>query len=167
MAKQVIDNSRSEYQRFSNALVKARQEGLIPWAWLEDRVRQPRVVRMWRDLPDFLDTVRQAYRKDIWPSQPQYVEVWLEKDALSGLFADITEEYGDTLVVGRGYNSWSAYQEVVLRFRRQNKPVVILYFGDFDPSGEDIVRALRESLNFFGTSPRIEKVALTAGRYGL
>lgn len=105
VARQVIDNCRSEYQRLSNALVQARQEELIPWEWLEDRVRQPRIVRMWQDLPDFLDTVRRAYRKDIWPSQPQYVEVWLEKDALSGIFAAITQEYGVTLVVGRGYNS--------------------------------------------------------------
>lgn len=161
VARQVIDNCRSEYQRLSNALVKARQEELIPWAWLEDRVRQPQVVSMWGDLPDFLDTVKSAYRKDIWPSQPQYLEVWLEKDALSGIFGRITQEYGVTLVVGRGYNSWSAYKEAVGRFRWQDKPVVILYFGDFDPSGEDILRALKESLDFFGTSPRIEKVALT------
>jgi DNA topoisomerase VI subunit A len=161
VARHIIDNRRSEYQRLSGALVKARQEGLVPWEWLEDRVRQPQVVSMWRDLPDFLKTVRHAYRKDIWGRQPQYVEAWLEKDALSGIFAAITQEYGVTLVVGRGYNSWSAYKEAAGRFEEQERPVVILYFGDFDPSGEDIVRALRESLNFFGTSPRIEKVALT------
>ncbi|GFP21279.1 hypothetical protein HKBW3S06_00505 [Candidatus Hakubella thermalkaliphila] len=187
VTRQVIDNCRSEYQRLSNALVKARQEELIPWEWLEDRVRQPQVVSMWQDLPDFLNTVKRAYRKDIWPSQSQYVEVWLEKDALSGIFSDITEEYGITLVVGRGYNSWSAYKEATERFEAQDKTVKILYFGDFDPSGEDIVRALRDSLSFlgiseelremysgfglskelrdnadfFGTCPNIEKIALT------
>lgn len=161
VARHVINNSMSEYQRLSNALVKARQEGIIPFEWIEDRVRRPRVVSMWRGLPDFLETVRHVYRRDIWDSQPQYVEVWLEKDALSGIFEDITREYGVTLVVGRGYNSWSAYKEAADRIREQGKPAIILYFGDFDPSGEDIVRALGESLPFFGISPKIKKVALT------
>lgn len=92
-----------------------------------------------------MHTVRYAYRRNVWEDQPSYVEVWLEKDALSGIFSDITEEYGVTLVVGRGYNSWSAYKKAVDRFIKMNKPVSILYFGDFDPSGEDIVRALKDS----------------------
>ena len=161
VARQVIANKRSEYQRLSVALVKARQENLIPWAWIEDRVRQPQVVSMWADLSDFLDTVKEAYRKDIWGGQDQYAEVWLEKDALSGIFADITDPYGVTLVVGRGYNSWSAYVEAAARMQRMQRPITILYFGDFDPSGEDIVRALQEGLGFFGASPEICKVALT------
>lgn len=164
VARQIINNKRSEYQRLSVALVKARQEGHIPWEWIEDRSRQPRSVSMWHDLPDFLETVKAAYRKDVWKTQSCYVEVWLEKDALSGIFSYITEEYGVTLAVGRGYNSWSAYKDAAQRFYQREEEgmkTVILYFGDFDPSGEDIVRALGESLRFFGTSPEIVKVALT------
>jgi hypothetical protein len=163
VSKHFLDNNLNQYKRLSNALVKARQQGIITWDWVEDRIRQPRVVSMWRDLSDFLDTVRQAYWKDIWPSQPTYLEVWLEKDALSGIFEDITSEYGVTLVVGRGYNSWSAYKDAAERIAYQDKPTIILYFGDFDPSGEDIARALNVSLDFFGISQEItvEKVALT------
>lgn len=29
----------------------------------------------------------------------------------------------------------------------------VLYFGDFDPSGHDMVRSLVERIGFFGTSP--------------
>lgn len=161
VSKHVIENTKSQYQRLSNALVKARQEGIIPFEWMEDRVRRPRVVSMWQDLPDFIETVRHAYRRDIWNDQSCYVEVWLEKDALSGVFEGITQEYGVTLVVGRGYNSWSAYKGMADRISEQGKPAVILYFGDFDPSGEDIVRALKEGLTFFGISPKIIKMALT------
>jgi len=161
VARHIIDNKRSEYQKLSNALVRARQEGIIPWEWVEDRGRQPRAISMWRDLPDFIDTVKVAYRKDVWDSQPVYIEVWLEKDALSGVFIDVTREYGVTLIVGRGYNSWSAYKDASIRFCDIDKPITLLYFGDFDPSGEDILRALEDSLEFFGTSPEIIKVALT------
>ena len=161
VSRHVIDNKQNEYKRLSGALVRARQDGTIPWAWVEDRVRSPRVASMWQDLPDFIHTVKNAYRKDVWENQDVYVELWLEKDALSGIFAGITREYGVTLVVGRGYNSWSAYKDAIDRFFHYDKTIDILYFGDFDPSGEDIVRALKDSLNFFGLSPEIEKIALT------
>jgi hypothetical protein len=41
-------------------------------------------------------------------------------------------------------------------------PTTILYFGDFDPSGEDMVRSLGERLAFFEVEPTIKKCALTA-----
>lgn len=161
VARHIIDNNRNEYQRLSNALVKARQEGIIPWEWVEDRTRKPRRPAMWENLQDFLETVRHAYRRDIWTGQKFYIEMWLEKEALAGIFEPITEEYGVTLVVGRGYNSWSALYEAARRIHRMNRPTVLLYFGDFDPSGEDIPRALAEGLAFFGVYPQVEKVALT------
>ena len=163
VAKHIIENKRSEYQKLSSAIVKARQEGIIPWEWIEDRGRQPRTVNMWKDLPDFINTVKNAYRKDIWKKQNKYIEVWLEKDALSGIFSDITDQYGITLCVGRGYNSWSAYKEATDRFTGQDKPVTILYFGDFDPSGEDIVRVLKESLNYLGTPGYIREAEAMFG----
>ena len=83
VSKHVIDNKASEYKRLSAALVKARQQDMIPWQWIEDRVRSPHLVSMWEDLPQFIDTVKSAYRKDIWKDQESYIEVWLEKDALS------------------------------------------------------------------------------------
>ncbi len=165
VSKQVIENKRNAYVRLSNALVKARQERLIPWEWIEDRTRKPRDVSMWNDLQDFINTVKRAYRRDVWENQKQYILVWLEKDALSGIFEEITEQYGVTLIVGRGYNSWSVKKDVARRLTSIKKPTVILYFGDFDPSGEDIYRDLEESLKFFGLLPGwdfiVEKVALT------
>jgi hypothetical protein len=161
VARHVINNNRNEYQRLSNTLVKARQEGLLPWEWIEDRTRKPRQPAMWLDLPDFLKTVRGAYRKNIWISQDYYVELWLEKEALSGIFEPIAGKYGITVVVGRGYNSWSALREAAERIETMDRPAALLYFGDFDPSGEDICRALEEGLKFFGVFPKVEKVALT------
>ena len=85
VARHVINNKRSEYQRLSNALKKARKEGIIPWEWVEDRVRRPQVVTVWQDLPGFIETVKCAYRKNIWDKQPVYIEVWLEKDAVRNI----------------------------------------------------------------------------------
>lgn len=160
VSRLVIKNNRSQYQAVSNALVDARKEGLIAWDWIEDRLRRPRHVGMWDSLADFSETARRAYRRNVWETQPHYVEVWLEKDALSGIFEDVLNEYGVTLNVGRGYDGWDSIRNAAARFLEADT-VTVLYFGDFDPSGEDMVRSLRARLEFFDCTPEIIKCALT------
>lgn len=159
VSRQVIENNRGQYQAVSNALVGARQEGVILWKWIEDRTRRPRTVSMWESLSDFGDSVVSSYRRDVWGGQPCYIEAWLEKDALSGIFEDILEPYGVTLNVGRGYDGWSSIHNAAERYG-EGEGVTVLYFGDFDPSGEDMARSLKERLAFFGSSPEIAKCAL-------
>jgi hypothetical protein len=159
VSRQVIENNRSQYQAVSNALVDARKDGIIPWNWIEDRLRKPREVQMWSDLDDFSETVKRAYRKDVWATQPAYLEVWEEKDALSGIFEDILSDYGITLNVGRGYDGWSSIKNAAERYC--DREATVLYFGDFDPSGEDMVRSLEVRLNELGAYPTIVKCALT------
>jgi hypothetical protein len=154
----VLENTEASYKRLSRVLVLARQEGAIPWEWIEDRLREPRRVSMWAGLADFAETAARAYRRDVWATQPAYLEAWLEKDALSGVFGQVLEGYGVTLNVGRGYDSWTSICEAAGRL---DDDTTILYFGDFDPSGEDMVRSLAERLGFFGCWPEIVKVALT------
>lgn len=166
VSQQVIDNNRAQYQLVSRLMVEARKSGDVPWEYIEDRLRRPREVSMWHGLSDFAETVRRAYRRDVWPTQPRYVEVWLEKDALSGIFEDVLRPYGVTLCVGRGYDGWDSIHNAADRYqyhgsRCDSGEVSVLYFGDFDPSGEDMVRSLEERLNFFEVWPDLRKVALT------
>ncbi len=161
VSRQVIQNARTQYQAVSNALVEARREGVVPWGWIEDRLRRPRHVSMWEGLHDFAETCRAAYRRDVWSTQPEYVEVWLEKDALSGIFEDVLENYGVTLNVGRGYDGWASIHSAACRFNSRQTTVHVVYFGDFDPSGEDMARSLKERLGDCGSCPEIVKAALT------
>jgi len=160
VSRQVIDNCRSQYQATSSLLVDARKDGTIPWDWIEDRLRKPRRVDMWADLPDFATTAEAVYRRDVWATQPAYLEAWLEKDALSGIFEETLNSYGVTLNVGRGFDGWDSIRNAAERFGGGDQ-VTVLYFGDFDPSGEDMVRSLRERLAFFQSSPEVVKCALT------
>jgi hypothetical protein len=161
VSRQVIKNNRSQYQAVSNALVAARREELIPWEWIEDRLRRPRSVPMWPGLPAFAETCRISYRRDIWSTQPRYVEVWLEKDALSGIFEDALDPFGVTLNVGRGYDGWDSIHNAATRFKATDSIVTVLYFGDFDPSGEDMHRSLQERLASLDCEPEVIKCALT------
>lgn len=163
VSQHIIENKRSQYQAVSRALVAARQEGIIPWDWIEDRLRLPRSVSMWNDLSSFARTVRSAYRRNVWANQPSYIECWLEKDALSGIFLDVLRPYGVTLNVGRGYDGWSSIRRAADRYTWRVEDSIdtsILYFGDFDPSGIDIVRSLGKRLHFFYCYPEIEVCAL-------
>jgi hypothetical protein len=174
VSRLVIENSVSSYAMLSRLLAEARIRGIIPWEWMEDRTRRPRTVSMWDDLPDYGNSMLHWYRRNVWADQPSYVEVWLEKDALSGIFENILDPYGVTLNVGRGFDGWSSLNEAADRYRQQGGDDVsvvdghiysgdstILYFGDFDPSGEDMVRSLKERLGAIGAHPEIIKCALT------
>ncbi|KKN85766.1 hypothetical protein LCGC14_0275720 [marine sediment metagenome] len=212
VARHIIENKRSQYQAVSIALRDARKWGEIPWEWIEDRLRRPRRVSMWHDLAEFATTAVNSYRRDVWETQEHYVECWLEKDALSGLFEDVLRPYGVTLNVGRGYDGWSSIRNAAMRYlawergndddeeepypeevlpktedstevlneklrgflavadarkafsanplKHRPRPVTVLYFGDFDPSGRDMVRSLEKRINFFGTYPKIRISAL-------
>ena len=143
VAGQVLENTLGRYKALSVALVKGRQEGMIPWDWIEDRLRRPRHVSMWEDLGDFAETAARWYRRDVWATQLDYLEVWLEKDALSGVFEQVLRRYGVTLNVGRGYDSWSSIHEAA---QRLGSDTTVFHFGDFDPSGVYMVRSLEERL---------------------
>ena len=70
-----------------------------------------------------------------------------------------------TLNVGRGYDGWSSIKRAADRYQYWDEirlaPTTVLYFGDFDPSGEDMHRSLVERLNELAAYPDVVKVALT------
>ncbi len=156
VSHQVIANTQKEYKSAARVLGIARKRGLIPWEFIEDRTRRPLKPPAWDSLETFIDVVKHSYRRDIWEVQPGYFEVWVEKDALSGIFENITTRYGVTLQVVRGYPSLSALHDAASRFDGGE----VLYFGDFDPSGEDIERSIGNNLDDFGSRPKITRVAI-------
>jgi hypothetical protein len=96
--------------------------------------------------------------------QPVYIEVWVEKDALSGVLKRVTKEFHVRLMVNRGYSSASAMYDAYNRIRRANtygQDAVILYLGDHDPSGMDMIRDISDRLAEFGVSPTVSAIALT------
>jgi len=69
-----------------------------------------------------------------------------------------------TLMVNRGYSSQSAMFESAMRFRQHanEQRLFLLYLGDHDPSGEDMVRDVRDRMAVFGVENlTVEKIALT------
>jgi hypothetical protein len=82
-----------------------------------------------------------------------YVEVWIEEQALAATFSSFLKGRDIRIVVNRGYSAWSFLYENCMRLlkvERSGKEIHILYFGDFDPSGDDMDDHLDTALRYFG-----------------
>lgn len=166
----VIDKSENQYKGLSGILVKARKLRKIQSDVLEDRTRKFLVGDVGYITPEnhfnawkraFLNcSDRYSYPK--WKDQPELVQVWCEKQALERLFQEVCEEYNIRLGVTRGYPSFTFLQEANRIINSENKPVTILYFGDWDPSGLDIDRHIRDEFgDFFVSDVDVERIAIT------
>jgi hypothetical protein len=103
------------------------------------------------------------YSKNRWENQDYYPEVFIEKKALQGVFQPICRKYNVSLGACKGYPSLTFLHEASLRFEKaieNNKLPIIIYFGDYDPSGEDIPRSIEENMNKFGVEVEVRRIAL-------
>lgn len=164
VVRNVITNTEKSYNNLGNLVSHGRLAGLIDWSMIEDRIRIPHMPNEFSGLKELVDAALASYRLPRWSDQDKYVELWVEKDALSGVLAPLANEYHVTLMVNRGYSSQSAMYDAYRRFLRQqrkNKECILFYLGDHDPSGEDMVRDIDDRLAMFGASVEVRKIALT------
>lgn len=164
VSRDIISNNVREYAKLSNLLVKGRMAGVVDWDAIEDRIRVPHIPYWVKGVADALDDTIDQYRLDRQEGQDVYLELWVEKDALSGVLRRITEHYHVNLMVNRGYSSCTAMHDAYKRIARQEsmgKNATILYLGDHDPSGLDMVRDIQSRLEEFGATPDVVAIGLT------
>lgn len=166
VTKNIIKNEERSYKNLSSLVSDGRLAGRIDWDAIEDRVRVPVIPSEWRDLASLVDSALYSYRLPRWEKQIYYVELWVEKDALAGVLRPLASQYHIPLMVNRGYSSQSAMYEASKRFidlPDSKTTRTILYLGDFDPSGEDMVRDIHDRMMTFGCGAEFEikKIALT------
>ena len=104
-----------------------------------------------------------SYNKNRWENQPNYVEIFIEKKALQGVFESPCEKWDVALNPCKGYPSLTFLYDASERFKKAetlDKKPTILYFGDYDPSGEDIPRSIKENLWKLGIEVDLIRVAL-------
>jgi hypothetical protein len=159
----VIDKTEGEYRGVVvRLLTKMRMEGLLPWHWITDGTRWMHKSARYGSIEEALRATSRLYRRDYWRELEDYVEVWLEKDALAGVLFSVTDEWGVPLMVTRGFASLSYIHKAAQAIERVAKPTHIYYFGDYDPSGVEIDRNLERRLREFapGSEIRFERVAV-------
>lgn len=170
VTKNVIENTERSYKNLGTLVSDARLAGLLDWDAMEDRGRTADVPFSYDDTTQLINTFKSAARHFTlpqWRGQENYVELWVEKDALSGVLEPLAQKHHVPLMVNKGYSSQSAMYAAAERINDametyEHEYATILYLGDHDPSGEDMVRDIRERLEMFAER-RVEviKVALT------
>lgn len=172
VSKHVLANTIAQYKNLSRILVKAREDGDVPEDCLEDRTRTTiGADGGFKSTEQFTDAhIRwfkdswERFTMPMWDTQPERVEVWVEKDALSQICSRIAEESNVKTCPSRGYSSYTYVKKAVDRIRDdyQDQTVTILYFGDYDPSGVDIERDLGARLHRYGAGQvKVARIALT------
>ena len=169
VVKLIIENTLSQYKSLSHILVKARENGDVDYRMIEDRARTTIGGDFgYDDEDDFIQTKEDEFNNSwerfsmpMWLNQPKYVEVWVEKDALSRLVSDVANGYRVRTCPSRGYSSFTYIMDAVQRLNIiDDKEIVILYLGDFDPSGLDITRDLYDRLIKYGANLSVKPLAL-------
>ena len=155
VATDFIPNAMEVYKRVSKFITDARYGGYLDWKIFEDRGRQTRPPSEWKNIGALIDTSLKAYRLPRWKDQDFYVEVLCEKQALESVLKPVTKKWHVQFGYNKGYTSaasmYDLYQRVLAGIF-DNKDVIILYFGDHDPSGIDMVRDIETRITEFLTN---------------
>jgi hypothetical protein len=165
-----IPNSEQSYKQLGDAISNGRLAGLISWDAIEDKTRFIRGKDHWdgRDGHyDFMRDSRKWFNIDMWANQPNYVEVWIEKDALLGVIERPCWELDVPYMSCRGYMSQSEEWSASNRFEEaayNGRHPVLIYLGDHDPSGLDMTRDHEDRLTMFlehqGVEVEVRRIAL-------
>lgn len=165
VSRDLIANKQSEYDRLGGVINDARLAGMIDWEAIVDLTRELTKNSHWDSPRDIVRACASQYQVDKWDSQPCHVEVWIEKDALSGVIEPTCRALDVPFFSCRGYTSQSAMWEAGQRLkekRDQGKDeLIIVHLGDHDPSGIDMTRDIGDRLALFSEGEvTINRVAL-------
>lgn len=182
-ALHIIPGTESTYKKTDALLVKMRKEGVIPFGRLQVERGKDGYAGMLsvepaslieQTIQDLL-TLPQTFKLPQQFGQPYTIEVWVEKKGLLPTCEAICDEYDIKVRSPEGFSPWEFIYHVTQDWKsyfneRSSHQVKMLYFGDQDPSGENIYESLKGQLDFFKIDHDPQRVGLTVpqiNRYGL
>jgi len=168
-----MTNDISHYKKVVNSMIEARWENIISFDTFSDLDREMIGYTDYKEtiLENEIESGKYQveawmnnYFKNKWENQNVYLEVFIEKKALQGVFEDICRKWNVALGACKGYPSLTFLNQAYKRFLEAKvngkENLIILYFGDYDASGEDIPRSINENMHKFGINIEIKRIAL-------
>ena len=150
VARDLIPNNQRAYKRLGDVIQKARDAGYISWQSIVDRLRGIYGYNTWDTADDFIHDQADRFHLDPWRDQERRVQVWVEKDALSGVIQRAANRWRVDYFPNKGYVSassiWTAARTMM---ESECNDWLILHLGDHDPSGIDMSRDIEERLNLY------------------
>lgn len=155
VSRDIIPNADEIYKRICTFLTDARYAGLIDWEAIEDRGRTPEKHSEWNNIKSLIESATYTYRLPRWKDQDYYIELYCEKQAMESVLKPVADKYHIYFGVNKGYSSASTMYDLAQRIKEkinEGKRTIILYLGDHDPSGLDMVRDIHKRICEFLTA---------------
>ena len=165
VARDLIPNTQKSYKRLGSIVNRGRLAGLLDWEHIVDRTRNLETLSHWNTTKDMIWSAANWFQLDRWGNQKIRIEVWVEKEALSGVIGQVAERHDVAWFACRGYVSqselWRAAERLI-RYVAEGQEVLVLHLGDHDPSGIDMTRDIQDRLNIFMAhgSVEVRRIAL-------
>jgi hypothetical protein len=165
-----IEKTEKEYQgTVIRLLSEMRLDGQISWSSIIDESRRTRSTRTFDSIGEALEDTARYYRRSALRECDDYIEIWSEKEALSGIIWDGASDYDVPVVISKGMPSltqvYGSFTNVY-HAARAGKRSYLYQFGDHDPTGCLIPKSIEARLTEFCERydcpfPVVERVALT------
>ncbi|MDA1164260.1 MAG: ParB N-terminal domain-containing protein [Planctomycetota bacterium] len=162
------DNSKKSYHALVELVTRARLEGHIPLDAIADETRPVSIWDVFQSTQPFfrrqLDGFLHGYYRNLQTSQPDHVELVIEKNTVKTIVERVASAYCVPVTSGRGYCSLRPRYDIAQRYKLSGKDhLVLVVVSDFDPDGEEICQSLARSIrDDFGIDRiRLIKAALT------
>jgi len=163
VTKNIIENNMKSYNSIKGLVTKGRLAGLISWHGIADETRSCITPYIQGDIEYVLDGIDDMYRPDLNEGQENYIEVWVEKNALVNVIKRAANPWRVGYMACKGYLSASAAWNASQRFidaENEGKRCHLIHLGDHDPSGIDMTRDNDERMQIFEANVEIHRVAL-------
>jgi hypothetical protein len=157
VSEAAIPNVDTSYKSLSRLTAKARRDGWFPS--FIDGTREIVQHPTWDGPQDAIGDMARSYRRDRTEGQERQVWIAGEKRTLARQLEQWFGDFGCPIVVCAGYSSQTLCDDVRDEIRDDARPSLLVYAGDFDPSGEDIARDFVERVDAFDD---VVRVAVTA-----
>jgi hypothetical protein len=82
VSRGLTPNTQRDYQKLPVLVSDARLAGKIDWRQIVDRTRHVRKNPHWDSPREIVESCVPQFNTDKWATQPNYIEVWTEKDAV-------------------------------------------------------------------------------------
>jgi len=160
VARDLIPNTERSYKNLGSMITNARMAGLVSWLAIEDRGRSCHQYWYEEDIAEPVKDLPRYLRFDRWERQEFYVEVWVEKEALSNIVSQACAPWLVPYLSCKGYLSASEAWRAGQRFQQkldQGYQCVLIHLGDHDPSGIDMTRDNKDRMDIFtGVSGEVD-----------
>lgn len=143
-----VEKSDRGYRHVQDRCVKLRRAGEIPYHWIADMSRRGYFTNTYQGAADFLRRMRGLYRADLWRDAEYRCEVWVESRSIASVLMAECKELAVDLFPCGGFSSLSFIHEAAEQNNRldDDRPLVIIYVGDYDPAGVLIDQSLEREM---------------------